>query len=150
MEAIEMFGPKLAALFALVALAYVLLSFAPVLWPAMVVRRVRPALPRRLLFVVVVAALVYGVFSFIAFAILLPIEVYGIYIAPQLEEAGIANGSALLQISGFLADNWWILVPPTQLILTWYVTKIVKARWAYICAAPPNPSFKPTSLRDAA
>lgn len=138
MDAIEVFGPKLAALLAGVALAYALLSFAPVWWPAIVARRARPTLPRRWLFVGVVAALVYGVFSFLAFAFLLPIEVYGIYIAPQLEEAGIANGSSLLQISGFFAEYWWVLVPPTQLVLTWYVTKSVKARWAHICAAPPN------------
>ncbi len=138
MGAIEMFGPKLSALLAAAALAYALLSFAPVLWPAIVARRVRPTLPRRWLFVGVVAALVYGVFSFLAFAVLLPIEVYGIYIAPQLEEAGFANSSSLLQFSGFLADYWWVLVPPTQLLLTWYVTKSVKARWAHICAAPPN------------
>ena len=138
MGAIEMFGPKLAAILAAVALAYALLSFAPVWWPAIVAHRSRPTLPRRLLFVGVVAALVYGVFSFLLFAVLLPIEVYGIYIAPQLEEAGFANGSALLQISGFFAEYWWILVPPTQLVLTWYVTKAVKARWAHICAAPPN------------
>lgn len=150
MEAIEAFGPKLAAFMVLLAVAYGLLSFSPLWWPAIVAWRSRPLLPRRGLFVGVVAALVYGVFSFLAFAILLPVEVYGIFVAPQLELSGVAVGAPLLRVTGFVTDYWWLLIPPTQLVLTWYVTRKLKARWAHICSAPPNNSFKPNPLRGSA
>ena len=150
MEAIEALGPKFSALLILVALAYVLLSFAPLWWPAIVAWRTRPALPRRLLFIGVCAALVYGVFSFLAFALIIPVEAYGIFVAPQLEESGIAVGAPVLLVSGFVAEYWWLLIPPTQLGLTWYVTRQLKARWAHILAAPPNNSSKPMPLRGTA
>jgi hypothetical protein len=102
------------------------------------------------LFVGTVAALVYGVFSFLAIAVLLPLEAYGIFVAPQLEAAGMAAGAGLLRISGFFVRYWWVFIPPVQLALTWYITSHVGRRWAHICEAPPNNSFKPTPLRGAA
>ena len=150
MDAIEAFGPELAATMLLIAVAYTLLAFAPVWWPAIVVHRSKPPMPRRLLFVLVVAALVYGAFSFLAFAIILPVELYGIFVAPQLEQSGVAAGTNVLRVSGFLVRYWWLLVPPAQLLLTWYVTKRVGERWAQFWAVPPNHSFKPTPLRGAA
>ena len=135
---------------AVLAFAYFLISFVPVWWPALVAFRRNARLPRPLLFVTTVAALVYGVFSFLAFAVLLPIEAYGIFIAPQLEAAGLANGAALLRISGFFTDYWWLLVPPVQLVLTWQVTRRLGGRWGHICASPPNNSFKPNPLRGSA
>ncbi|WP_145985441.1 hypothetical protein [Marilutibacter maris] len=89
------------------------------------------------------AALVYGVFSFLGFAVLLPIEAYSIFIAPSLEAANVTHGAGLLRISGFLANYWWVLVPPAQLLLTWYMTAQVGRCWAHICTAPSNSSFKP-------
>jgi len=150
MEAIDLFGPKLSAMLIGLALVYFIMSFAPVWLPAIIAFRRRSRFPRPFLFVGTVAALVYGVFSFLAFAVLLPTEVYGIFIAPQLEAAGIAAGARLIRISRFFVNYWWLFVPTVQLALTWYVTSQVGRRWAYICAAPPNNSFKPTPLRGAA
>lgn len=147
MDAINTLGPGLSALLALVAIAYVLVSFAPVLWPAIIAWRTRPSLPRRWLFVGVVAALVYGVFSFLAFAIILPIEAYGIFVAPQLEESGVASGSSLLRASGFAAEYWWLIVPPLQLALTWYVTQRLKTQWTHICTTPPGGALDPAPPR---
>lgn len=150
MDAINALGPKLSALLALAAVAYALLSFAPILWPAIATWRTRPLLPHRWLFIGVVAALVYGAFSFLAFAILLPVEAYGIFVAPQLEESGVAAGRPLLRASGFAAKYWWLLIPPVQLLLTWYITRQLKARWAHICTPPPDNSIKPNPLRGSA
>ena len=150
MELIDLFGPKLSAMIAGLSLAYFLISFAPVWWPALVAFRRNARLPRPLLFVATVAALVYGMFSFFAFAVLLPIEAYGIFIAPQLQASGIANGAGLLRVSGFFANYWWLLVPPVQLAPTWQVTKRLGRRWEHICASPPNNSFKPNPLRGSA
>ena len=139
MEIIDAFGPKLIALMSIVALAYVLLTFAPLWWPAIVAWRARPALPRPWLFIGVVAALVYGVFSFLAFAIILPVEAYGIFVVPQLEDAGIAPpGVPVIRVFGIVVDSWWLLIPLTQLFLTWYITRQLQAKWHHICSAPPN------------
>ena len=93
-------------------------------------------MPRRLLFVGVVAALAYGVLTFLLFGILVPIEVYVIWIAPQLEEAGIAHGAWLVGLVRSARDIWWWLVPIAQLALTWRITKHLLPRWAHICASP--------------
>lgn len=145
MGAIEIFGPGLSALIVAMAVVYCLISFAPVWWPAVFAFRRRAAFPRPYLFVGTVAALVYGVFSFLAFAILVPVEAYSIFIAPQLESAGLAHGAWLLSVARFFANYWWLLVPPVQLALTWIITLKVGRRWEHICAAPsidpsaPNP-----------
>ena len=117
MEAFDLFGPKLAAMLTLAAVAYALVSLEPVWWPAVVVWKARPRVPRRWLFVAAVAALVYGVSSFLAFAVILPIQVYGIFVAPQLQEAGFAYGAPVLRVSSFLADYWWALIPPLKWLL---------------------------------
>ena len=147
---IGVFGAEMTALLAAIAIVYFLVSFAPVLWPAFVAWRNRPHLSRPLVFVAVVAALVYGAFSFLGFAVLLPVEAYSIFVAPSLEAAGVAHGSGLLRVSRFFAEYWWIFVPPVQLALTWFVTIQVGRRWQHICAAPPNHSFKPNLLRRSA
>ena len=150
MDAIDMLGPKLSALLALIAAAYILLSLVPILWPAFLARRAGPQMPRRALFVSVVAALVYGAFSFLAFAVILPVEVYRIFVAPQLAEAGVAHGAPALSVTGFIREYWWLLIPAAQLVLTWHITKHLMERWPHICAAPPNNSFKPKPLRGTA
>jgi hypothetical protein len=150
MEVIEVFGAKMTALMAAIAIAYFLVSFAPILWPAVVAWRNSPRLSRPFVFVTVVAALVYGTFSFLGFALLLPVEAYSIFVAPSLESAGISPGVRVLRISRFFAEYWWIFVPPVQFVLTWFVTAYVGRRWQHICAAPPNNSFKPNPLRGSA
>src|SRR5690606_14583206 len=150
MEAVDLFGPKLVAMMIAIASAYFIISFAPIWLPAIKAFRRKSRLPRPFLFVGTVAALAYGVFSFFAFAVLLPVEAYGIFIAPQLDAAGIATGAGLLRVSRFFVNSVWAFVPPIQLALTWYITAQVGRRWAQICAAPPNNSFKPTPLRGAA
>ena len=132
---IEVFGIKMTAVFTLLAVGYFLLSFAPVIWPAYRVFRHRPRLDRPVLFIGVVAALVYGVFSFIAFAALLPVEIYGVYIAPSLADAGFFHGSTVLRVSNFFVRYWWLAIPPLQLILTWYVTSRIERRWIRITEA---------------
>src|SRR5690606_10535920 len=150
MEAVDLFGPKLVAMMIAIASAYFIISFAPIWLPAIKAFRRKSRLPRPFLFVGTVAALVYGVFSFLVFAVLLPVQAYGIFVAPQLEAAGMAAGVGLLRVSLFFVNYWWAFIPPVQLALTWYVTLQLGRRWAYICAAPPNNSFKPTPLRGAA
>ena len=150
MDALDVFGPKMTAILLAIAAVYILLAFAPVLWPGYLAYRKRSWLPRPVLYVLTVAALVYGAFSFIAFAIILPAEAYAIYVAPSLAEANVPYGASILSVTRFLANYWWLMVPPLQLALTWVLANHVGRRWQHICAAPPNNSFKPTPLRGAA
>ena len=150
MKVIEVFGVGMTALIVAIAAIYSIVSFAPVLWPAFVAWRNRPDLPRPVAFVAVVAALVYGAFSFIGFSVLLPVEAYGVFVAPSLEASGATYGAGMLRVSRFFTEYWWLLVPPIQLGLTWFITGQVGRRWQHICSAPPNNAFKPTPLRGAA
>jgi hypothetical protein len=142
MNALEVFGPSMTVILIAVAIGYFLLSFAPVIWPAFVAYKHRSWFPRPAVFVLVVAALSYGVFSFLAFAVLLPVELYGIFVAPSLESSGVASGASVLSFSGSFADYWWVIIPPAQLAITWLVTAHVGRRWAHICAAPPKATLK--------
>ena len=150
MKVIEVFGAGLTALMVVIAAIYFVVSFAPILWPAFVASRNRPDLPRPVVFVAVVAALVYGAFSFIGFAVLLPVEAYGAFVAPSLEASGAAYGAGILRLSRFFTEYWWLFVPPIQLGLTWFITGQVGRRWQHICSAPPNNSFNPMPLRGTA
>lgn len=147
MEAIEIFGPRLSAMIIVIAVVYFIVSFVPVWFPAIRVFRHKARLPRPFLFVGVVSALVYGVFSFLVFVILLPLEAYSIFIAPQLEAAGMEAGGGIRRALDFLISYWWIFVPLVQLVLTWYITSQVGKRWMYICAVPPNESTFCTHLK---
>ena len=150
MKAFDVFGPKMSLMLSIIAAGYFLLSFWPILWPAWLAYRRRSWLPRPILFILTVAALVYGCLSFLAFALLLPIEVYGIYVAPSLETAGVPAGRPLLNVTHFFATYWWLMIPPAYVAVTWVVTLQVGRRWQHICSAPPNNSFKPNSLRESA
>lgn len=135
MEAMELFGPKVSALLALVALAYFLFSFAPILWPAFRAFRRKSRLSSPWLFTGVVGALVYGMFWFLLCALMIPAEVYTVFIAPQLQEAGLPYGEAFVRVADFIGNYWWLGLPPLQLIFTVLVTRKLTARWDRLCAA---------------
>ncbi len=135
MEIVEVFGPKLSILIVAVGVAYFLLSFAPVIWPAWLAFRHRPNMRRPWFFVGLVAVVVYGLFSFLAFALLIPVELYGVFVAPSLEAANMSYGAPVLATSRFVVQYWWLAVPPTQLFLTWWVSRRLQQRWERICDA---------------
>jgi hypothetical protein len=130
-----MFPPKLAFLLTLISVGYFLLSFAPVIWPAVRAFRRANRLSRPWLFVGLVACFTYGVFSFFIFALMLPAQAYTIFIAPQLEEAGWPSGHYFVRVTTFIADYWWIALPPAQLLATFFVTRRLSVRWERICSA---------------
>ena len=135
MELIETFGPKFMALTVLAALAWFLLTLAPVIWPAYRAFRNKTALPRPWLFTAVVAALTYGVLYLGLFLLLVPAEAYAVFIAPQLEAMGQPYGSSLVRGTQFVADYWWLMLPPVQLAVTVVLTRRLASKWAGICSA---------------
>jgi hypothetical protein len=125
----------MALLLAVVAAAYFLFSLAPVIWPALRAFPRRRALSRPWLFVGLVACVTYGLFSFFLFALMIPAQAYTIWLAPQFEEAGWPYGKHLVWTTRFLAEYWWIALPPLQLLVAFFVTRRFAAKWERICSS---------------
>jgi len=136
MTFVDVFGGRLTALIAAVALAYFVIALAPVWWPALHARRHTPRLPRPFLFVGTAAALVYGVSTFIMLVAILPMAMVRIFIVPTLEQAGVGYGTPLGHVSHLFYEHGWIMWVPIEVLLTWYVTRRLAGRWAHICAQP--------------
>lgn len=135
MNVIDLFGAKLLALLVAVAAVYLVLAFVPVLWPALRAFRAPRRLPRPWLFVAVVSSVAYGMVAIFVFAVGVPMDAYLVFIAPQLQEAKLPYGAALVPASQFVVDYWWLAAPVVQLLATWYLTRRLSARWERICEA---------------
>jgi hypothetical protein len=129
------FPPQMAALLIFLGVAYFIMSWAPLWWPALLAYRHRSSTPRRWLFVVVVACLTYGLFVFFFFALTIPAQVYAIFIAPQWEQLGYPIGRPVLRVFRLIADYWWLVLPPVLLLTAWFVTRKLLRVWPRICAA---------------
>jgi hypothetical protein len=97
-----------------IAILWWLASLFPVVYPTLVALRRKPVMPRRLLFISVVVGLSYGCLVFFQFVIVIPLDAFGTYIAPQLKEVGElpAIGQWSLEILDKLDVWWWKLVVP--------------------------------------
>lgn len=128
------FPPQMAAMLIALGVVYFLMSWAPIWWPALAAYRRERSMPRRLLFVVVIACLSYGVFAFLFFALAVPAEMYAIFVAPQLEQLGHPAGRTLLTMLRFLEQYWWLGLPPVLFGTTFFITRKLSSRWVHICA----------------
>jgi hypothetical protein len=135
MEVIEAFGPKLIGLVALAAIAWFLITLAPVAWPAFRAFRKKTALPRPWLFAATVSALTYGSLFLGLTILLIPAEAYAVFVAPQLEAMGQPYGKPIVIATQFIADYWWLMLPPAQLAITLLLTRKLARRWPGICSA---------------
>ena len=135
MEAQEAFGTELIALLALIAVVYLLLALAPLLWPALRAFRRGRRLERPWLFIWTVAALVYGSVYLVAATIAIPVQAYVIFIAPQLQELGQPHGEWLVAVSRFIGRWWWPALPVALAIATVVLTRRLATRWPALCAA---------------
>ena len=136
-----------------IAIAWWLLSLAPVLYSALVATRTRPALPRRFLFVVVVVTLSYGLLVFFLFAITIPLAAFSVYIAPGLEASGELSvpGRWLVATSRAISTWGWFVVPFFLAISSFKLTRYLATRWhQLVTGLGPNNSFKPNPHRDGA
>jgi hypothetical protein len=135
MEAQETFGTGLLALMAIIAILYLLLALAPLLWPALRAFRRGRRLERPWLFVWTVAALVYGSVYLVAAAIVIPVQAWVIWIAPQLQELGQPHGEWLVAVTRFVGQWWWPALPIALVVATVMLTRRLAARWPGVCAA---------------
>jgi hypothetical protein len=119
------FSPKIAALVVAVAAAYFLLSWAPLIWPLASTHKVRHTFPRRYLFAAVVFVMSYGLVAAFLCVATLPLTAYSVFVAPQLAAAGFHLTDPLVRANGFVADYWWVLLPPTLLLSAlWLVRRL--------------------------
>jgi len=118
----------------LVSVSFLLCTLSPLLYSSFVATRQRPVLPRRILFVTVVTAFSYGLFSFLSFVVGLPVQAYVVFIAPQLEFSGHYFGEPLVSAARFVLRFWWLWVGPVLLALSVVVTRYLAKRWSRIVA----------------
>jgi hypothetical protein len=148
----ELLAPDVWPLIALAAVWWVL-SLLPVFYSTFVAFRTTPAMPRRPLFVAVVACLSYGLLIFFLFAISLPLSAFSVFIAPQLEASGELPvvGRWLAIASRFISTWGWFVVPLFLAIVSFKLARYLGVRWPQLVAGlGPNISSKPTPLRGAA
>ncbi len=68
---------------------------APIWWPVLRVLAQRGRMPHPLAYIAVSAALGYGFVAAVLLVVVVPFKVIGIFLVPQLLEAGIAGGTQL-------------------------------------------------------
>jgi len=129
------FPPKLVAILTLISVGYFLVALAPVLFASLAAYRRRPTFPRPVLFVWVVASLVYGVLCTLCAVVEIPLSAYLIYVAPQLQASGAYTAGPLSSFSAFVASYWWVGLVPVQLVASILVTRYLVERWARVVAA---------------
>lgn len=135
MEVIDTLGAKFVAILALVAVVYLLLSLAPIIWPAIRAFRRKRRLPRPWLFTAVVAALAYGSVCLVVAVVVIPVEAYVVFLAPQLQEMGQSYGKWLVSSARFIGNWWWVVLPPGVLAATIVLTRKLAEKWSGICSA---------------
>ena len=131
-DILSIFSPGVAAMIVAVGALYILLALLPLLYPAYVSFRTRPFLPRRLLFVGIVAALSYGIETFLLVAIGMPLETYAVFVAPPLESSGYPYGRWLVFAARFIKGWGWLLLPIPPAVASVLLTRYLVTRWARI------------------
>ena len=134
---IELFGGERAsAIITAVVAAYFLFSLFPVYWPAGHVIRRKATFPRRLLFIFVISTIVYGVFSFLTYALRIPLLLYSSYIEPTLANAGLLGGLSVgWHIDRHIELYGVFLAVPLQVLITVLLTRWLSLRWSAVTQA---------------
>lgn len=105
---------------------------SPVWWAAFKAWRHRDQLPHRLAFVVVSAALAYGLLAAFSIVVVVPLKVAALYLAPQLTEFGAALGAWL----NTAATSATALLFPLALSLpvsAWWGARRLARDWPRLC-----------------
>jgi len=123
-----------SAALTIAACVYILVTWTPLWWSAFIALRRRPNLPRRLLFVGVVAGLSYGIVFLFLFALALPAGIYSLFVAPSLQQVGHPYGALIVSITQYIEQYGWLALPPVLLVLTFTLTHKLAKLWSRICA----------------
>ena len=112
---------------------YELVACAPLWWPTFIALRRRPQLPRRLLFVGVVAGLSYGTVVPFYFLLAFPAGIYSLFVAPSLQQMGHSYSKLVVVVAQHVEQYGWLALPPLLLVLTFELTRQLAKRWPRIC-----------------
>ena len=115
------------------ACLYILVTWVPLWWPTFIALRRRPSLPRRLLFVGIVAGLSYGIVFLFLFALALPAGIYSLFVAPSLQQVGHPYGALIVSVTQYIEQYGWLALPPVLLVLTFILTHKLAKFWSRIC-----------------
>lgn len=107
---------------------------SPLWWPALKVRFQRERLPHAGTFIVVSAALTFGLMSAATLLVVFPVKVANVYFGQQLTEAGIPLGPLL--ISADTAVTWMLAPLMISLPVTaWWGSRTLAKHWPRLCTA---------------
>jgi hypothetical protein len=118
---------------ALSLFAYAVTVCAPVIVPLVIAMRNR--LPRKMLFVVLVPALLYGGLLFLMMILWAPIEYFGIHFAPTLKENGLPYGAPVLGALETFDRYKYLLFPAFTALGSVLLSRYLLRRWARIVEA---------------
>jgi hypothetical protein len=143
------FPPQAIALMTAVSAIYFVIFWAPVIWPFIATHKQRKVFPRRWLFVLVILALAYGLVVAFLIMLTIPMTAYSVFVGAQLAANGFHLTDSLVGANEFIANYWWLSLPPILLFNTFFLVRKLLPVWPAIChALTANNSFKPKPLRD--
>jgi hypothetical protein len=126
------FDSNEALLIASIGAIVLLCVLFPVLYAVQLALKVKPTLPRRALFVWVVTSLSYGSLMFFLFAISLPLQLYSVYVAPQLQFSGYAYGHWLIAFQDFVMGYGFVLLPVVLAVTSSFGSRYLARRWTRV------------------
>jgi hypothetical protein len=113
----------------LLSVAYFVFEMSPLVFSAIVVVRRRATMKRKLLFVGTVTVVTYGAFLMLFAVAFLPVGAFVIFLVPALKELGYFDESYALAVASFVANWWWLILPPTIAVVAISVTEYLDRRW---------------------
>ena len=105
---------------------------SPLWWAVLKVLLRRDRLPRPTTFVVVSAALAYGVIAAVSVVVIIPVKVAGLYLAPQFMEAGLPLGPTLTALDNGVTAALLPLAFSLP-ISAWWISRRLAQRWPRLC-----------------
>ena len=108
---------------------------APIWWPALRVALQRGRIPHPFAFIIISAAMAYGFVGAVYLVAILPLQAIGIFLVPQMLEAGIAGGAQLQGASKLMsafAVPLLFSLPFSAIFGSVYLNR----RWPALCGLP--------------
>ncbi len=132
---LALFSPSEAALVLGLGVGIVLVAWLPLLYPLFMTLRSKPRLPWRIRFVGVVGSLTYGASLLVAAVVGVPLELYLVHVAPQLQAMGESVGEPVVLAGEFILSYGWIAAPIVLSVASVVLTRYLLPRWPAVVAA---------------
>ena len=110
-------------------------ALMPVLYPAFLAARTKPVIPRRILFVVAATCMSYGLLALFVLLVSWPLQLYSLFVAPQLQDAGRFYGAWLVAGGHFFTSSSWFALPVALVVASVLVSRYLARRWPRVVCA---------------